>query len=68
MVTLDDTVDEAGETVNLTLSNPLNTSLGARSTAQLSIADNDQADLCSLFTVPVDDSRTVCPAASTVMG
>ena len=61
VVTLDDTVDEAGETVNLTLSNPLNAELGARSTAELSIADNDQSDVCNLFTVLVDDFENGLP-------
>jgi beta-glucanase (GH16 family) len=64
VVTLDDTVDEAGETVILTLSAPLNAELGARSTAALSIADNDQANLCSLFTVLVDDFETGLPSGT----
>lgn len=62
VITLDDTVDEAGETVNLTLSNPVNAELGARSTAELSIADNDQANLCSLFTKLVDDFENGLPS------
>ena len=68
VVTLDDTVDEAGETVNLALSNPLNAELGALSNAVLSIADNDQADVCSLFTVVVDDFENGLPQGTDADG
>lgn len=64
VVTLEDTIDEIAETVNLTLSNPLNAELGARSTAVLSIADNDQPNLCNLFTVPVDDFESGLPSGT----
>jgi beta-glucanase (GH16 family) len=64
VVTLDDTSDEAAETVNLTLSDPVNAELGARDTAVLSIADNDQPNLCTLFTVPVDDFESGLPSGT----
>jgi hypothetical protein len=38
---LNDALDEADETVNLTLSNPNNATLGATGTATLTIVDND---------------------------
>ena len=45
---LDDNVVEAPETINLTLSNPTNASLGTNSTAVLTIADNEGVKFSAL--------------------
>lgn len=45
---LDDTIVEAPETINLTLSNPTNASLGTNSTAVLTIADNEGVKFSAL--------------------
>ena len=55
--TTDDTEDESGETVNLTLSNPINVELGNAAGAVLTIRDNDDAPPGSVddHSVIVDD-------------
>lgn len=47
VATLDDSLDEADETVVLTLANPENATLGALSTATLSLQDDDVAPVVS---------------------
>ena len=64
VVTVDDTESEDSETVNLALSAPQNAQLGLRSSAVLSIADNDQADVCLLHRVIVDDFESGLPSGT----
>jgi beta-glucanase (GH16 family) len=68
VATLDDTEDENSETVNLALSSPVNAELGALSTASLSIADNDQTEICTMYTVLVDDFESGLPTGTDADG
>lgn len=56
---LSDTLDEADETVNLTLSNPTNgTGLGAQSTSVLTIIDNDPTPSLSVNSVTANEGNS----------
>ncbi len=54
---LDDLIDESDETVNLVLSNPVNATLGAASSAIFTIDDNDKPQAHDLFLPAVQSQK-----------
>lgn len=62
----DDALDEADETVILTLSNPVGAVLGATTTTTLTLVDNDAAPILSISNVTVNENNGTAVFAVTL--
>ncbi|TMF03079.1 MAG: hypothetical protein E6I38_13990, partial [Chloroflexi bacterium] len=65
---VDDTLDEANETIAVTLSSPVNSTLGTNTTHTYTITDNDPVPTLSINDVPVTEGDSGITSATFTVG